>query len=153
MSTRKPCINVPTATYSGKEFSPLHFGQSAEGFELNTIMEGYDKMMWMVKVKNNRKVWVRQVCENKMVYEEPVIAKEETIVQEINESVKPALEKKKMTDYNAFLTYRLYQLKQQNSEKPNKELFNTVVAEWKELKKNPEELNKVMYMAYESKII
>ena len=59
MTTRKPCINVPSASYNGKEQSPLHFGLSAEGYELNTIMEGYDHMMWIVKIKNNKKVWVR----------------------------------------------------------------------------------------------
>ena len=164
MTTRKPCVNVSTATYSGKEQSPLHFGQSAEGYELNTIMQGYDKMMWIVKIKNNKKVWVRHSVTNKMVHEEPVIDNNET-PSEINEIVekphippmpskpeiiKPVVEEKKITDYNLFLTYRLHELKEQNKGKTNnKELFNSVVAEWKELKKNPDSMRKMMVLAHE----
>ena len=172
MSTRKPCVNVPSASYSGKEQSPLHFGLSAEGYELNTIMEGFDHMLWIVKIKNNKKVWVRQSpVVGKMVHEEPVIdhtnaAKEESpkqtlaspvepipvITQKESENVKPVpeimkpvVEEKKITDYNLFLTYRLHELKKNTTGKVNnKEVFNTVIAEWKELKKNTSELNKVM---------
>lgn len=154
MSTRKPCTNVQTATYSGKEQSPLHFGLSAEGYDLNTIMEGYDKMQWMVKIKNNRKVWVRQMStmSKKMIHEEPVIPDTNDIVEcviennaegsdkkientekndeiENNEThsinmknvphepektpdiMKAVVQDKKPTDYNMFLTYRLFELK------------------------------------------
>lgn len=156
MTTRKPCINVPSATYSGKELSPLHFGQSAEGYDINTIMEGFDKVMWIVKMKNNRKVWLRHTVTNKLLHEEPIIHNdtEEVVIKEpIPEKVeimKPIVEEKKMTDYNAFLTYRLYQLKQQNVNKTsNKELFNSVVAEWKQLKKNTSELQKIIAIAHE----
>ena len=86
MSIRKPCINVPTTTYSGKEQSPLHFGLSAEGYEINTIMQGHDNMMWIVKMKNNKKVWVRDMNTNskKLVHEEPVIqGQNEEIIQHI----------------------------------------------------------------------
>jgi len=176
MTTRKPCVNVATASFSGKEQSPLHFGLSAEGYELNTVMEGYDHMMWIVKIKNNRKVWVRQICSKKMVHEEPVInndsdsesndSKEKNAdnISEKSENnshditpenpspiieqkpppiMKANVEEKKINDYNLFLTYRLQELKK-DKKGTNKEIFNSVVAEWKELKKNTSELNKVM---------
>ena len=176
MTTRKPCVNISTASFSGKEQSPLHFGLSAEGYELNTVMEGYDHMMWIVKIKNNRKVWVRQICSKKMVHEEPVInndsdtesndSKEQNvdIIPEKSQNnseditqenplpiieqkpppiMKAAVEEKKINDYNLFLTYRLQEIKKEKKG-TNKELFNSVVAEWKELKKNVSELNKVI---------
>jgi hypothetical protein len=206
MTSRKPCINVPTAFYSGKEQSPLHFGLSAEGYDLNTILEGYDHLMWAVKMKNNRKVWVRQNPNQlRMVHEEPVVPEigdEKTDIRESmqdmrgpqgrqgqcqqddedNEAKQPVIanddivcndpivapkeevevvvpkkpevpkavvEKKKMTDYNQFLTYRLYELKKDNKSNTNKELFNTAIAEWKELKKNPGDMKKVMMDVYE----
>ena len=154
MTTRKTCVNVSTASYSGKEQSPLHYGLSAEGYELNTVMNGYDNLMWVVKIKNNRKVWVRQTTSNKMFHEDPVMEKIDNEIIEIDsieknveepklEVLKPVVEEKKTTDYNLFLTYRLQQIKK---EKPgaNKEVFNSVVAEWKELKKNPTELKKII---------
>jgi hypothetical protein len=187
MTTRKPCVNIATASFSGKEQSPLHFGLSAEGYELNTVMEGFDHMIWIVKIKNNRKVWVRQICSKKMVHEEPVINnnsdtesndsnyQKETnneIIPEISQNIqehttvitetpspvikqlhevkqksipimKATVEEKKINDYNLFLTYRLQELKK-DKKGTNKEIFNSVVAEWKELKKNTNELNKII---------
>jgi hypothetical protein len=156
MSTRKPCSNISTATYSGKEQSPLRFGLSAEGYELNTILEGYDKMMWAVKLKNGKKVWVRQLANNqRMVHEEPIIQDcndttdipkepEQQIV--VNEPIimTTKVQEKKITDYNLFLTYKLQELKKNNNNKTNKELFNTAIQEWKELKKNSAELQKLL---------
>jgi hypothetical protein len=174
MTSRKPCINVSNAFYSGKEQSPLHFGLSAEGYELNTVLEGYDRMIWAVKMKNNRKVWVRQMPVSghiRMVHEEPVVPETQedvsiqqdtqpdvqpTIQEELQEEqeppkkpdvIKPIVEEKKLTDYNLFLTYRLHELKKQNHDKTNKELFNSAIAEWKELKKNPIEFKNVMQLA------
>jgi hypothetical protein len=174
MTTRRPCVNVATASYSGKEQSPLHFGLSAEGYENGTIMEGHDHMMWVVKSKNNRKVWVRQMCSGKMVHEEPVIndsIEELKKTDDSNEAIhiivqptekepssepiqqppeqqqppimKANVEEKKINDYNIFLTYRLQELKK-SQKSSNKEIFNSVVAEWKELKKNTANLNKVI---------
>ena len=188
MSTRKPCVNVPSASYSGKEQSPLHFGLSAEGYELNTIMEGFDHMLWIVKIKNNKKVWVRQSpVVGKMVHEEPVInnnsdtesndsnhQKESNteIIEEISQNtqelnadiknpspipvieqkpppiMKATVEEKKINDYNLFLTYRLQEMKKEKKG-TNKEIFNSVVAEWKELKKKPTELAKIIGLAQE----
>ena len=155
MTTRKPCINVPSASYNGKEQSPLHFGLSAEGYELNTIMEGYDHMMWIVKIKNNKKVWVRNTLNTtKMVHEEPIINNTNEnnieIIENNVEIIKPQVEEKKITDYNLFLTYRLNELKKNNTEnKNNKEIFAIVIAEWKELKKNTSELSRIINLANE----
>lgn len=199
MTSRKPCVNVSTAFYSGKEQSPLHFGLSAEGYELNTLLEGYDHMLWVVKMKNNRKVWARQAPvtgQMQMVHEEPVVSTIDTptasvvrnesdvpntspvmgTIQESDTTVeqdttnhssseadkddvpekfkpkeimKAIVEEKKMTDYNLFLTFRLYELKKENHNKTNKELFNSAIAEWKELKKTPAELKKIMEQVYE----
>ena len=69
-NSRKQCINVPTATYSGKEMSPLRYGISAEEFDTGTVKTGHDGLNWIVKMKNNRKVWVRiYIPCNKMVHE------------------------------------------------------------------------------------
>ena len=73
MSTRKVCLNCPTSYYTGKEQSPLHFGLSAEGYEINSIMEGFDKDLWIVEVRNNKKVWTKKEHINKMTYEIPLI--------------------------------------------------------------------------------
>lgn len=73
MSGKKICINSATSYYTGKEQSPLHFGLSAEGYEINSIMEGFDKELWIVEVRNNKKVWTKKEHINKMTYEIPLI--------------------------------------------------------------------------------
>jgi hypothetical protein len=73
MSARKVCLNCPTSYYTGKEQSPLHFGLSAEGYEINSIMEGFDKDLWIVEVRNNKKVWTKKEHINKMTFEIPLI--------------------------------------------------------------------------------
>ena len=73
MSARKICVNCTTSYYTGKEQSPLHFGLSAEGYEINSIMEGFDKDLWIVEVRNNKKVWTKKEHINKMTYEIPLI--------------------------------------------------------------------------------
>jgi hypothetical protein len=73
MSARKICINHPSSYYTGKEQSPLHFGLSAEGYDINSIMEGYDKDLWIVEVRNSKKVWTKKEHINKMTYEIPLI--------------------------------------------------------------------------------
>jgi len=73
MSARKVCLNCPTSYYTGKEQSPLHFGLSAEGYEINSIMEGFDKDLWIVEVRNNKKVWSKKEHINKMTFEIPLI--------------------------------------------------------------------------------
>jgi len=73
MSARKVCVNCLTSYYTGREQSPLRFGLSAEGYEINSIMEGYDKDLWIVEVRNNKKVWTKKDHINKMTYEIPLI--------------------------------------------------------------------------------
>jgi hypothetical protein len=74
MSGKKVCINSTSSYYTGKEQSPLHFGLSAEGYDINAIMEGYDKELWIVEVRNNKKVWTKKDHINKMTYEKPLIS-------------------------------------------------------------------------------
>lgn len=73
MSGKKVCLNSPSSYYTGREQSPLHYGLSAEGYEINAIMEGYDKELWIVEVRNNKKVWTKKEYINKMTYEIPLI--------------------------------------------------------------------------------
>lgn len=73
MSSKKICINSTSSYYTGKEQSPLHFGLSAEGYEINAIMEGFDKELWIVEVRNNKKVWTKKEHINRMTYEKPLI--------------------------------------------------------------------------------
>jgi hypothetical protein len=73
MSGKKVCINSTSSYYTGKEQSPLHFGLSAEGYEINSIMEGFDKELWVVEVRNNKKVWTKKEHINKLTYEKPLI--------------------------------------------------------------------------------
>lgn len=80
MSSKKVCINSTSSYYTGKEQSPLHFGLSAEGYEINAIMEGFDKELWIVEVRNNKKVWTKKEHINKMTYEKPLIT-------ELNEDI------------------------------------------------------------------
>ena len=72
-NNKMPCNNVSTETYTGKEQSPKRFGLSAEGFDLNFEKEGYDGKIWIVQIKNNRKVWVRKNIITKITHEEPLI--------------------------------------------------------------------------------
>ena len=73
MSGKKVCVNCSTSYYTGREQSPLHFGLSAEGYDINSIMEGFDKELWIVDIKNNKKVWTKKEHINKMTYEKPLI--------------------------------------------------------------------------------
>jgi hypothetical protein len=154
---KKQCSNYPKATYSGKEQSPLRFGLSAEGYPLNTILEGYDKLPWIVQNKNNRKVWIRHLVNERITHEDPVITEKdiETVTEDIKqEQTEPdnscviSIAVKKTTDYNVFLSYRLKQLKKENkdmeTECDNKTLFNKVMDEWKLLKASPLELKSVI---------
>jgi hypothetical protein len=147
MTTKKNCINFPTHFYTGKEQSPLHYGLSAEGYDINSVMDGYDKQSWVVEIKNNKKVWIRKDSILKITPEEPVIISnvcENNLVEpvEIKPKTKPV---NKPTDYNIFVKYRLNELKDIN--KNSKGNFDNVRAEWQELKKNPEKLKDVIEKA------
>ena len=147
-TSRKQCINVSSATYSGKEQSPLRFGLSAEGYPVSTILEGNDKLMWRVEIKNNKKVWVRNSVCNKITHEEPVITETSEIkIPEKEEIVEPIVIKKDVTDYSLFLSHRLKELKNENKDTTidNKTLYNKVIEEWKKIKANsPNELKSLI---------
>ena len=166
MTTKKPCMNVPSCSFTGKEQSPLRYGLSAEGYPLNSVMEGHDKHLWAVEIKNNKKVWVRKEESFKVTHEEPVIKDENNIPtktlvnddQQIKNTTNitntvtsqqpvPILTdvvEKKTTDYNLFLSYRLKQLKDTSKDLDNKKIFSKVIEEWKDVKTKPEELRKIL---------
>lgn len=164
-NNKNQCSNVSTESYTGKEQSPKRFGLSAEGFDINYEKEGFDKLIWIVQVKNNRKVWVRKNNITTITHEEPIISdkssessitdiKNDTDIQEIeiqnieiepvakiNEEIITKSEKKK-TDYNIFLTYYLIKLKSEEANKsiPHKDILKMATLEWSRLKENPTEL-------------
>jgi hypothetical protein len=151
MSSKKPCINYPSCTYTGKEQSPLRFGLSAEGYSVNSVIEGYDKNLWVVEIKNNKKVWVKREENFDITPEEPVMkcTITQTLPVETSSIHEPCIilsqiPEKKTTDYNLYLSYRLSQLKQSNPDNDNKTNFASVVQEWKVIKNIPEELKKVI---------
>ncbi len=72
-AVKKVCINSSKNYYTGTELSPLHYGLSAEGYDINSIMEGYDKELWIVDVKNNKKIWTKNDQLSRITHEEPVI--------------------------------------------------------------------------------
>lgn len=163
-NNKKSCINISTDTYSGKEQSPKGFGYSADGFDINYEKTGQDNRIWIVQIKNNRKVWVRRNTNiSNITHEEPIINDEnkdsllitatdnKNLIEsnDINESKEfNEKEKEKKTDYNIFLKYYLELIKIINETKPkserktNKELFNETVSEWKNIKKLIKNKNK-----------
>jgi|TARA_B110001450_G_scaffold246638_1_gene260874 hypothetical protein len=130
--------------YKGTEQSPLHFGLSAEGYDTNSSMEGYDKNLWVVEIKNNKKVWIRK---DSIVR----ITKEEPLINDVDESPSNNEIKEKNanspTDYNIYIKYRLFILKSQSNNKTNKSNFDLVRLEWQELKKDSKKQKDVMVEA------
>lgn len=139
MSAKKSCINVPTMFYTGNEKSPLHYGLSAEGYDINVAMEGYDKNIWVVDVKNNKKVWIKKDSIIRIEKEEPVIKD--------NSDTKDVKEKNNPTDYNIFIKYRLHILKNDSKNNTNKTNFDLVRAEWQNLKKDTKKMKEIMIEA------
>jgi len=76
------CLNVTTETYTGKEQSPKGIGFSAIGFDIGFEKEGVDKQLWVVQMKNNKKVWFRKSGMPKVIHEEPLITIHENIIHE-----------------------------------------------------------------------
>jgi hypothetical protein len=130
--------------YKGTEQSPLHFGLSAEGYDTNSSMEGYDKNLWVVEIKNNKKVWIRK---DSIIR----ITKEEPLINDVDESPSNNEIKEKNanspTDYNIYIKYRLFILKSQSNNKTNKSNFDLVRLEWQELKKDSKKQKDVMVEA------
>lgn len=163
MSSKKPCINNPAFSYTGNEQSPLHFGLTAEGYPINAVMEGYDKKLWAVEIKNNKKVWIRKDDNFRVTHEEPIIKSEiepQLIENEsipinssapIQSSIITPVSEKKTTDYNLYLSWRLKQLKEETVNtstshecQENKKNFTRVLEEWKIIKNKPDELKKIL---------
>ena len=139
MSVKQSCINVPTMFYTGNEKSPIHYGLSAEGYDINVAMEGYDKNIWVVDVKNNKKVWIKKDSIIRIEKEEPVIKD--------NSDSKDVKEKNNPTDYNIFIKYRLHILKNDSKNNTNKMNFDLVRAEWQNLKKDTKKMKEIMIEA------
>ena len=162
-STKIPCSNISTESYTGKEQSPKRFGLSAEGFDINFEKEGFDNQIWCVQIKNGRKVWSKKCNISKITHEIPLLSSIEitTSINEVDEPSsnnddskkeikeqsevsEPKIEKKK-TDYNIFIKYHLDKLKSENKDNtPHKILFQATTDEWRRLKKNPDELKLLM---------
>lgn len=138
MSIKKACINCPNMYYTGNENSPLHFGLSAEGYDINSAMEGYDKNIWIVELKNAKKVWIRKDSVIKITKEEPLICEVDTS----NKTDKDKSSANAPTDYNIYIKYRLHFIK--NDSNSNKGNFDSVRAEWQELKKDQRKLKEIM---------
>ena len=177
MSGRKVCLNCPTSYYTGKEQSPLHFGLSAEGYEINSIMEGFDKDLWIVEVRNNKKVWTNNVPKAA----EPVITESssqpsppsQVIDADATDNAKattasvstasstpaiaPAIavdtskNKEKVSKTIKPTDYTLfitYRIHQMKGvSSDNKKNYDTAREEWKEYKKKPDELRLIMVEA------
>jgi len=94
MSGRRNCINNSSFSYTGKEQSPLRFGLSAEGYNVNSILEGFDKNIWVVEIKNNRKIWVRKDDDFKITYDVPLINN----LEDYSKSVEKDIQDNKVED-------------------------------------------------------
>jgi len=152
------CLNITTETYTGKEASPKGLGYSAVGFNIGYEKEGVDKQIWVVQIKNGKKVWFRKSGMPKITHEEPLITDENNkkIENEIKEEnkdkieliSKPQQQEKKLTDYNYFYKYYSNKLKTENKEKGlnknNKEIQTEIFEEWNRLKKNKNELEELL---------
>ena len=87
VSNNYQCINVSNETYTGKEMSPKGLGYSAVGFDIGFEKEGVDKQLWVVQMKNNKKVWFRKSGMPKVTHEEPLISTITPIVENKKEEV------------------------------------------------------------------
>ena len=155
MTSHIPCKNVPTATYCGKEKSPLGNGLSAEGYEIGTKLKGCDHLIWLTKIKNGKKVWIRTELENEtdeIQNNDENETDRTSDVPIVSDTKKP----KKLTNYNLFLTYRLNQLKQSyidsNKNFNNKDVFKDVLVEWKNIDKKSNAFVDIMKLAEEYNI-
>lgn len=90
--SKKPCKNDTMCEYSGKESSPLGLGYSARPEQVGTIMEGRDKTMWMVGMKNGVHVWNRVPTEVAAIA--APLKKEEPVIAEAAPQAKKAAPKK-----------------------------------------------------------
>ena len=164
MKNNYQCVNISSESYTGKEQSPKGLGYSAVPYNIGFEKEGVDKQLWVVQMKNNKKVWFRKNGMPKVTHEEPLITintieepkieiketKEEEDIKEENKETKP-----KKTDYSIFYKYYNNKLKEENLSKGlNKKLKiiqDETIEEWNRLKKNKEELNELLLIIRNSK--
>ena len=142
---RKNCINCPKMFYTGNEKSPLGFGLSAEGYDINSAMEGHDNKLWAVEIKNNKKVWVKRDNILKITKEDPLISDDSEKPQYLqpNEDNKDK-DKNRTNDYTIYIKYRLENLDNNNDNKEmtKKQIFDSIRLEWQVLKKDKNKLKK-----------
>lgn len=156
------CVNASNETYTGKEMSPKGMGFSAVAYDIGFEKEGVDKQLWVVQIKNGKKVWFRKNGMPKVTHEEPLITNEViketsvtiTTIPEVNEEdvkteeVKKVEPSQKKTDFNIFYKYYSGLLKDENireglNKKP-KTIQEETYAEWNRIKKNKSELNDLL---------
>jgi hypothetical protein len=160
-TTNYTCSNISTEVYTGKESSPKGLGFSAVPYEIGFEKQGADGLIWVVQMKNGKKVWFRKNgMYIKITHEEPLI-QEETINQnqiitqsqiENNsdeiETINDNETKSKKTNYNIFCSYYTNKLKAENKlngmKKTNMEIRNEAINEWKRLKTNKKEMDELM---------
>lgn len=165
------CVNVSTETYTGKEMSPKGVGFSAIGYEVGFEKEGVDKQLWVVQIKNNKKVWFRKSGMPKVTHEEPLITTNEQSEKdndnesinsndsakiteskkdEVSEIPKETITSSKKTDFNLFYKYYSNKLKDENKEKglnkKPKEIQEETYSEWNRIKKNKAELTQLLLL-------
>ena len=172
VSNNYQCVNVSNETYTGKEQSPKGMGYSAMGYDVGFEKEGIDKQLWVVQIKNNKKVWFRKSGMPKVTHEEPLISENDSsndsissndnndtinpntnpIINEVKETTteeKPKASNKK-TDFNLFYNYYSNILKEENKEKglnkKPKQIQEETYSEWNRLKKNKEELKELLLL-------
>jgi len=149
------CYNIVTETYTGKELSPKGLGISAVGYDIGYEKEGVDKQLWVVQMKNGKKVWFKKSGMPKITHEEPLLneiseIKEDKQIkeQEIKTENNKIPQDKKSTDYTLFYKYYSNKLKTENKEKGlnknNKDIQNEIFEEWARLKKNKKELDEIL---------
>lgn len=162
------CVNIATETYTGKEQSPKGIGFSAVAYEVGFEKEGVDKLLWVVQMKNNKKVWFRKNGMSKVSHEEPLITETTDIsnltndnkIENYNNEIKEVINTEtqvtkketvsKKTDYNIFYKYHSNKLKEENKEKglnkKPKEIQDETYNEWNRIKNNKDELNELLLL-------
>ena len=168
MKNNHQCINISSESYTGKEQSPKGLGYSAVPYNIGFEKEGIDKQIWVVQMKNNKKVWFRKSGMPKVSHEEPLITTSNIIeepkqeINEIKEEIKIVQNqeetsefKQKKTDYSIFYKYYSTKLKEENAikglNKKPKIIQDETIEEWNRLKKNKQELNELLLIIRNNK--
>ena len=149
------CLNISTETYTGKEKSPKGYGYSAIVYEIGFEKEGIDKQIWVVQMKNGKKVWFKKDGIPKITHEEPLITSEDLEPkqqeplkeQQVAPTITPLTTTKKLNDYQLFYNYYSTKLKSENKKENKKtptQMKEETIAEWNRLKKNKKELEEII---------